>query len=543
MIKKPLILIVDDLTSNRLVIKKALVSNYDFIEAKNGVEALKLLSTYTPNIILIDAIMPEMNGFETITKVRAIQKFKRTPILMLSSLNDTKTKVKALGCGVNDFLTKPFDKYELRARCKSYIEISNLNRKYALSTQNPITKFNNEISLMRNLVPNDSIFLFDICDFYTIDSVYGYKNSKHIEKIFGNFLKEMANEYIPESELYHVNNGQFIIKVNKNNNYNNKEIELFCNEFHKNCKEFEINMDEMKYNPIATIIFVKDRINLYEDALSSLSYAKNNNLKYICLADDINGIKDIVHSNIEILKKVKNALENKKIINHYQPIYDNRNEKIVKYETLVRLENSDKSTMSPFFFLDIAKSGQLYEEITKTVFQNAFDMFKYNNLEFSINISYIDIAESSIRELIYNILQNNPHVSDRIIFEILEDEKIKDFGLFQEFISEVRKNGAQIAIDDFGSGYSNFQRIIDIKPDILKIDGSIVKNIIEDKNSYILLENINNFAHSFGMQTVAEFISSKEIFQEVSAMGIDFSQGYYIGEPALFNKEKELVLN
>jgi len=536
-------MIVDDLKSNRLVIKKALIANYDFIEAKNGTEALKLLSSYTPNIILMDAIMPSMDGFETTTKIRSIQKFKRTPILMLSSLNNTKTKIKALDCGINDFLTKPFDTYELRARCKSYVEISNLNRQYTLATVNPITKFNNETSLIKNLVPNDSIFLFDIYDFYTIDSIYGYKNSKYIEKIFGNFLKEMTNEYLDNSDLYHVNNGQFIIKVNHDSDYSDKEIEFFCNEFYKNCKDFEINMDEMKYNPIARIIFVKDRINLYEDALSSLSYAKSNNLKYIHLADDINGIKDIVHSNIEILKKVKNALENKKIINHYQPIYDNKNNKIVKYETLVRLKNSDKSTMSPFFFLDIAKSGQLYEDITKTVFQNAFDIFKYNNLEFSVNISYLDIAEGSIRELIYSILQNNPHVSDRIIFEILEDEKIEDFGLFQEFITEVRKNNSKIAIDDFGSGYSNFQRIIDIKPDILKIDGSIVKNIIKDKNSYTLLENINSFAHSFGMQTVAEFISSKEIFQEVSDIGIDFSQGYYIGEPSPYIEEKEFIIN
>lgn len=543
MIKRPLVLIIDDLTSNRLVIKKALMANYDFIEAKNGKEAIEILASFTPTIILMDAIMPIMDGFEATTMIRKMEKFKRTPILMLSSLDDTKTKVKALGCGINDFLTKPFDKYELRARCKSYIEISNLNRQYALATQNPITKFENEISLIKELVPNDSIFLFDIHNFYNIDSIYGYKNSKYIEKIFGNFLKEMANEYLDSSELYHVNNGQFILKINKNSDYNDKEIELFCNEFYQNCKNFEITMEEMKYNPISTIIFVRDRVNLYEDALSSLSYAKSNNLKYICLADDINGIKDIVHSNIEILKKVKNALENKKIINHYQPIYDNKEEKIVKYETLVRLENNDKSTMSPFFFLDIAKSGQLYEDITKTVFQNAFDVFKYNNLEFSVNISYIDIAESSIRELIYEILENNPHVSDRIIFEILEDEKIEDFGLFQEFITEVRKNSAKIAIDDFGSGYSNFQRIIDIQPDILKIDGSIVKNIIEDKNSYTLLENINSFAHSFGMKTIAEFISSKEIFNEVSAIGIDFSQGYYIGEPALFGKEANLVIS
>ncbi len=530
--RRPLILIVDDLKSNRMIVKKILQNNYDFIEASNGIEALNMLKNFTPEIILMDAIMPDMDGFETIKKIRKETKYKRTPILMITSLSDVKIKVKALESGVNDFLTKPFDKYELRARCKSYVEIVLLNKQFSDSKINPISKFKNEIALIKDLKPNDGIFLFSINDFHKVDGIYGYKNTKIIEQQFGKYLENMVKDYIKDISLYHVGSAKFIIKINNDIKIDEKRLEELCEIFYNNCKNKTIKIDEkISFSPIVTIVYVKDRINLYEDALSALSYANNNSLKYIFSSEDINGIKDIVYSNIQILKNTKEALSDNRIINYYQPIYDNSKEIVNKYETLVRMVCQDGKVLSPFAFLEVAKNGKIYDEITKTVYKNAFEKFKYTNNEFSINISYSDIEDKSVREYIFELLNKNPHISNRVIFEILEDENIKDFGLFIEFIQEIKRYDARIAIDDFGSGFSNFQRIVEIEPEFIKIDGSIVKRILDDSKSYALLESINNFAHDFGIKTVAEFISSKELFDEVNHIGVDFSQGYYLGEP------------
>ena len=533
MSKKPLVLVVDDLKSNRMVIKKVLQNNYDFIEASDGKQALNMLKNYNPMIILIDAIMPNLDGFDTIKKIRENPKYKRTPILMITSLSDIKIKVKALEYGVNDFLTKPFDKYELRARCKSYVEMVILNKQFSDAKINPISKFKNEIALIKDIKPNHSIFLFSINDFHKIEGIYGYKNTKIIEQRFGKFLENMVKDYINDISLYHVGSAKFVVKLNEDLKLDEKELEELCETFYNKCKNTTLQIDEqITFSPIVTIIYVKDRINLYEDALSALSYAKNNNLKYIYSAEDINGIKDIVYSNIQILKKTKEAIKEHRIINYYQPIFDNSIENVQKYETLVRMKCKDGKVLTPFTFLEVAKSGKIYDKITKIVYKNAFDKFKYTNNEFSINISYSDIEEKNVREYIFELLNKNPHVSGRVIFEILEDENIKDFGLFKEFIQEIKKYDAKIAIDDFGSGFSNFQRIVEIEPDFIKIDGSIVKRILDDSKSYALLESINSFAHNFGIKTVAEFISSKELFDEVNQIGVDFSQGYYIGEPS-----------
>jgi len=530
--KKPLILIIDDLKSNRMVVKKILQNNYSFIEAKNGIEALELLKIYTPTIILIDAIMPDMDGFKTIKKIRSIQKFKRTPVLMITSLSDTKTKIKALESGVNDFLTKPVDKYELRARCKSYLETVLLNKKYLNCKINPISKFKNETALVETLKPNDRIFLISINDFHKLDGIYGYKNTHIIEKKFGKFLKELAKDYLKDISIYHVESGKFVIKVEEKSNFDENMIQVYCDEFYTNSKNFVIKLDEyVTFSPKITIVFIKDKINLYEDAHSVLSYARTNNLKYIYDQMDINSIKDMVYSNIKIYKEVKDAINSDNIINYYQPIYDNLKEKVNKYETLVRLKCPDGKILSPLSFLEISKVGSIYHEITKIVYNNAFEKFKLTTDDFSINISYSDIEEKSVRNHIYKLLENNPHVADRVIFEILEDEQVKDFGLFKEFIKEIKHHDAKVALDDFGGGFSNLQRIVDIEPNYIKIDGSIIRKILNDEKSYNLLEHINTFAHSFGIKTVAEFIDSKELFNEINHIGIDFSQGYYFGEP------------
>jgi EAL domain-containing protein (putative c-di-GMP-specific phosphodiesterase class I)/ActR/RegA family two-component response regulator len=540
---KPLILIVDDLKSNRMVIKKVLQNNYDFIEAGDGIEAINLLNSFTPDIILVDAIMPNMDGFETILKIRKMKKYARTPILMITSLSDIKMKVKALEYGVNDFLTKPFDKYELRARCKSYVEMVQLNKQYSDAKINPISGFKNEISLIKEIVPNDSIFLISINDFNKIHGTYGFRNSKIIEKKFGNYLLKMIKEYISNIELYHVGTAKYVIKISKDIILDEMQVKELCEEFYNNCLNINIQIDDITFMPITTIIFTKDRVNLYEDAMSALGYAKKNNIKYIYSSDDINGIKDIVYTNIQILKKIKTAINSKKIINYYQPIYNNLTEKVSKYETLVRIEDENGKILSPFAFLEVAKSAQVYEQITKMVYKNAFDKFKFNNNEFSINISYIDIENKTVKEYLYNILKDNPHVSNRITFEILEDENIKDFGIVEEFIKEVRRYDAKIAIDDFGSGYSNFQRILSIEPDYIKIDGSIIKNILTDNKNYALLESINGFAHNFGIKTIAEYISSEELQNEILSLGIDYSQGYLFGKPSPKLLDEKYLVN
>jgi EAL domain-containing protein (putative c-di-GMP-specific phosphodiesterase class I) len=152
-------------------------------------------------------------------------------------------------------------------------------------------------------------------------------------------------------------------------------------------------------------------------------------------------------------------------------------------------------------------------------------------MDVTINISIIDIEDEIIRNKIFTKLNECKTLASKVTFELLEDENIKDFSIVKEFIRKVKELNANIAIDDFGSGYSNFERLLDFEPTILKIDGSLIKNILKDSFSRNIVEAMIVFAKKEGLKTVAEFVSSKEIFDLVNELNIDYSQGFYIDKP------------
>jgi len=124
-----------------------------------------------------------------------------------------------------------------------------------------------------------------------------------------------------------------------------------------------------------------------------------------------------------------------------------------------------------------------------------------------------------------------PSMSNRIIFEILENEAVDDYQQLSRFIKEMKSYGCKIAIDDFGSGYSNFAHILNLDIDILKLDGSLIRNLNVNDHTAMIVETIVAFAKQAGIATVAEFVCDIAIYNAVKQLGIDYAQGYYTGKP------------
>jgi len=120
---------------------------------------------------------------------------------------------------------------------------------------------------------------------------------------------------------------------------------------------------------------------------------------------------------------------------------------------------------------------------------------------------------------------------NRINFEVVEDENIRDLVGANEFLKELKKEGCKISIDDFGSGYANFDYLLNLNADIVKIDGSLIKNILTDKHSEVIVNTIVTFTKEANRKIVAEFVENKEIFNKLKSMGIDYFQGYYFSAP------------
>lgn len=238
--------------------------------------------------------------------------------------------------------------------------------------------------------------------------------------------------------------------------------------------------------------------------------------------------------NLQTIAKIKNAVRNYNFIAYFQPIVD-KNRNIIKYESLVRMKDNGE-IISPYFFLDIAKKSKYYPYITKAMVSQAFQEFENRDIPFSINIEADDIINKDTQDFIKNHLKNFKE-PQRVIFEIVESESIHDLPDTKEFISFIKKQGAKIAIDDFGTGYSNFSYLLDLEPDYLKIDGSLIKNINSDKKAYNIVKTLVNFAHNLNIKVIAEFIHSEEVLTICKELKIDEFQGYLFAEPSLKIKD------
>jgi len=535
MSNKITILIVDDLKDNRLSIKIALKKEgYILEEAFNGKEAIEKCKELEPDVILMDAIMPVMDGYEATKTIRAIKEFDRVPILMITALGDKDDMIKALECGVNDFITKPFDKHELIARCKSYANLSQINKQYILATKNPSTNLPNRLALIRDIkeCKNPKLTLFIIEDYELLENFYNEEVAGNIVAKFAKTILSLVADDCKNAVLHHINEGEFaLLKDDTDNTISVDKAHKNCEEFLKNTKNCIISLDGYEYSISLVLSYARDRKHIFENARIGLNHAIKEK-KDIVFADEIvEHVHKEAKNNIKIIKMVEIALNDNKVVSYFQPLYNNKTKKIEKYESLVRIIDENGDTIPPFFFLDISKKGRYYIHITKRVLQNSFKALNKTKKDISINIAATDIEDSVIKNLILDYCKNNQHLAQRVVLEFLEDEDFKDFDNIINFIKEVKKYGVKIAIDDFGSGYSSFERMLDFQPDILKIDGTLIKNIAENKFSRNIVETIQNFATKMEIKTVAEFVHNKEVFDIINQIGIDYTQGYYIGEP------------
>ena len=253
-------------------------------------------------------------------------------------------------------------------------------------------------------------------------------------------------------------------------------------------------------------------------------------------------IEKKIDNNIQMIKKIKSAIEDDRIVPYFQPLYDNKTGKIKSYESLVRLIEEDGKVLSPYFFLEIAQKAKLYKQIARIMINKSCKTFQDTPYDFSLNFEIDDLLDEQLVEFTMSTMQRYG-VAKQVTFEILESESIDDIGAVTKFTKLVSQQGCKISIDDFGSGYSNFLHLLKLNADFLKIDGSLIKNIHQDPDAKIIVKSIVTFAKELGLKTVAEFVHCQEVYDEVQNMGIDFSQGYHLGEPKPeLIEEEELAL-
>ncbi len=390
-----------------------------------------------------------------------------------------------------------------------------------------LTGFPNLYQLRRDVQEHDNktYICVTIDNFKMINDFYGF--------LVGDYILEQMilklQNHIENAQIYRISGAEFGILIDEMMDfYSLKNYLLELNEKLKNLA-FRYQ-DSIIFTNITFASAAGDNhSNLFAKVSMALKYAKEMKLPFWIYEDRMN-FESEYKLNILTSFRVKRAIENSGVIPYFQPIMSNTTGKIIKFESLARLIDENGAIMSPMQFIPISKTIKVYAEVTKAIIEKTFEIFKDNEYEVSINLSIEDIMSAEIYTFIITNLKKYG-IGDRVTFELLESEAIIDYKKVLRFITEVKRFGAKIAVDDFGSGYSNFAYLTRIKVDYIKIDGSLIKSIDINENSRLITETIVSFAKQMKIKTIAEYVHSSTVQSVVQELGIDYSQGYYIDEP------------
>lgn len=372
-----------------------------------------------------------------------------------------------------------------------------------------------------------ALLLININKFKNYNDFYGISVGDKILVLTAQRLQKLTRS-LEMPQLFRLGGDEFgiLIKHNEKN-----DLETLGKSFLKQFQTESIMMIDGIKISLSISLAISTQVPLLETADMALKSIKKDRVKDFILYHHGLNLQEIVHDNITKTHELRDAIENERLIPYFQPIISIATGQIEKYEALARLITKEGEIKSIFEYLEVVKESKLYPTLTKIMVVESFAIMKKLPYRFSINLSIEDITDTNTVAMIKTMLDQNRDISQRVIFEILESEAMDDYTKVAEFIHIVKEYGCEIAIDDFGNGYSNFDHLLNLDIDIIKLDGSIIKHVDTNANAQLIIETIVGFARKAGIQTVAEYVWNEAIYDTVKSMGVDFVQGYYTGKP------------
>ena len=352
------------------------------------------------------------------------------------------------------------------------------------------------------------------------------------------YKQQLANwinlQLQPDEGVYQLSGYELIFRLNTG------AYQERIGEIDRHIKKFRFIWDRMPLQPPIGLSYCYVRspvthIYLLLGELSTiadLSLATNHpeNLQRRIATDLQQNLKD----KILLMNRLQQALERDDFCLMAQPIQGVRGDDY--HEILIRLRGPNGELMSPGAFLPVAQEFGLSSRIDLWVLENTlrFIARQRENLpacRFSINLTPASVCRAQFYQEVKNLLSNYQVQAWQLIFEVTESDSLANVEQARHTLEKLQKMGCSIAIDDFGTGYASYARLKSVNADILKIDGSFIRTIVTNSFDYQIVASICHLARMKKMQVVAEYVENEEIRTAVISLGIDYIQGYLIGEP------------
>lgn len=247
------------------------------------------------------------------------------------------------------------------------------------------------------------------------------------------------------------------------------------------------------------------------------------------------------HGEMKWVSRINHAFEGNRFILMKQKIQStNKSDNLEHYEILIRLKEKNGSIVTPDKFIPAAEKYNLMYDIDKWVINSTFSHInnrqETDNILYCINLSGKTLSESGLLDFILSQVEIFKIKPENICFEITETSAIENFNRTKQLMNALKKKGFYFALDDFGSGVSSFGYLKNLPVDFIKIDGSFIKDMLNNPLDLAMVESINQIGHVMNLKTIAEYVESDLLIEKITEMGIDYLQGYAINHPELLNE-------
>ncbi len=544
-------LIVDDEEINRELLGGILEDQCNIIYAENGLEALITVQTRkeTISIVLLDLMMPEMDGFEVIRRMQADPELRRIPFIVLTSQSDAE--VESLNLGAMDFITKPYDMPE--------IIISRVNRMMELYEDRSIiqsaerdnltnlftkTFFYEYCSIMDNYHPEkdmDALYI-NIDRFKLINEIYGKDFADDVLKALSDVIGDFShkNEGIAGRGQY----DDFYMYLNHQKDYSSleKNIEKHITEaFKSNNIHIRIGIF-LKKSGDEDIAGAFDRA---ETACNTIRGKYHQNIAYFDQA-----LQMKTFQQERLIHDIKKALSEEEFMAYFQPKYDITGEKPVLSgaEALVRWKHAELGVISPASFISLFEANGLIHLVDRFMWREAASQIKKWKDKFgycvpiSVNVSRIDFYNPSMESELCGLIEEFGLSESDLHLEITESCYSEDPKQLLQTVKRLRNRGFVIELDDFGSGYSSLSILSTLPIDILKIDMSFIRSMYDDPKNMRMLEIIIDIAKNLNVPVTAEGVETQQQYDDLKKMSCNNIQGYLFSKPVPAKEFEKFLL-
>jgi diguanylate cyclase (GGDEF)-like protein len=595
------ILIVDDTLENLRLLSMILKrEGYSVRKALNGAMALTAAQTMPPDLILLDIMMPGLNGYQVCQELKANPQTAKIPIVFLSALSDGNDKVQAFTLGAADYITKPFQMEEVLARVRNQLalrdaEIRNqlLNTQLEQRVKERTAQLEATNQELQQEIAERQLLQSQLLEMAYYDRLTGLPNQalfiKRLEQAIARAQSETTYRFavltldcdrfrMVNDSLGHRIGDQLLLAVARR-----LATMLYQNQGHTLARlggdEFAILLEDLTASDGVTDVadqiqrllvqpfqleqhevFINASIGI---AVGGSQYNKPEHLLWD--ADTaLHRAKDAGKARYEVFNPamheaalqllrletdLRRAVNHQEFVAHYQPIVDLISGKITGFEALVRWQHPDRGLISPGVFVPIAEEVGLIGQIGIGVLREACNqLHQWHRLELqdkllsmSVNLSAQQFAQPDLVKQIDQVLAETQVSPDCLKLEITESAIMDNPRSAASILQQLRDRKIQLSIDDFGTGYSSLSYLNSFPVDTLKVDRSFVRQMNGSPETLGLTPLIINIAHTMGMTVTAEGIETPQQLEQLRSLNCNFGQGYLFAKPLEATQATQLI--